>query len=277
MGKHLNLFFPQWQGGPNRQVYHGAMQLAESVGKKLLFQKIPVDLNDELALEKNIIGYRSIISQLKAAVETVTAYKPDTILTIGGNCSVAIAPIDYLNNSFNGDLAVVWFDSHGDINTPESSLSKFFTGMPLRHLLGEGDPEIGRLLLSKLKPEQLILAGTRNLDLAESEYIKMTGIKTIPPEYLESSPETVAHYISAKGYSHVYVHVDTDVLTETSFKFSAWPSKEGINLETLTEVLDNICGKFSFAGSSLVEFLPGDELGINQLQLILKRILLTPR
>ncbi|MBP2645322.1 MAG: arg [Firmicutes bacterium] len=278
MCKHLNLVFPQWQGGPKRQVYDGAMQLAEALENKLLMQRVPVDLNEELELEKNIIGYKSIVNQLRAAVETLTDYNPETIFTIGGNCSVSIAPIGYLNQRFNGDLVVVWLDAHGDINSPESSPSKLFTGMPIRQLLGEGDSEIDHMLPSKLKPDQIILAGTRDLDLPEAEYIKMAGIKIITPEVLELSPETVFHSISSKGYTHVYVHIDTDVLTETAFKFSAWPSKEGITMKTLTEVLDNMNDKFRFVGASLVEFLPCDALGMTQLQLICKKILtgLTP-
>jgi arginase len=39
----------------------------------------------------------------------------------------------------HGDgLAVVWFDAHGDLNTPESSPSGAFHGMVLRTLLGQG-------------------------------------------------------------------------------------------------------------------------------------------
>ncbi|WP_378954319.1 arginase family protein [Pelosinus sp. sgz500959] len=272
MCKQLNLFFPEWQGGPYRQVYDGAKQLVETLEKRLLFQKIFVDLNEKLVTENNIIGYKTILSQQMEAIETINKYQPDSIFTVGGNCSVGIAPIDYLNRRFSGDLAVVWLDAHGDINTPESSLSKYFTGMPIRHLLGEGDAEIGCLLSSTLKPEQIILAGTRSLDAAESEYIQKAGIKIIPPETLDSSPETIAHYISSKGFKYVYVHIDTDVLSETAFHFSAWPSKTGISLETLISILEGINRKLRVVGASLVEFFPCDELGMGQLQLILNKL-----
>jgi len=273
MGKHLNLLFPQWQGGPKREIYDGAVQLVKSLEKKLEFEKIVVSLDDELVLEKNIIGYQSILGQLKATSELIIAHNPASILTIGGNCSVGIIPIAYLNQYFRGDLAVVWLDAHGDINTPERSLSKFFTGMPVRHLLGDGDSKICSLLHSNLKPDQIVLAGTRSLDEQESDYIKKAGIKTMSSKDLTACPEAIANYIVAKGYSQVYVHVDTDVLSESTFAFSAWPSQEGIDLKTLANIFDGISKNCCLVGSSLVEFLPCDDLGIKQLQSILNKIL----
>lgn len=271
--KHLNLLWPQWQAGPDRQVYHGAMQLCEEVSKQMELRAIPVDLAEEPTIINNIRGYQSITSQLAAAVKTITDYSPSSIFTIGGNCSSSIASIAYLNHRLKGDLAVVWLDSHGDLNTPESSLSKLFTGMPIRHLLGEGAPEIGGKLVSYLKPEQIILAGTSDLDPAESKYIKMTELTVLPPQVLKDSPETISSFVSSKGYAHVYVHNDTDVLQANDFPFSAWPNEAGITMETLENILDDISNKFPMVGASLVEFVPSDTNGIAQLLRMVKKIL----
>lgn len=271
--KHLNLLWPQWQGGPNRQVYHGAKQLAEELGKQIRLLEIPVDLEEESELINNIRGYQSIITQLNATVRTITDYSPSTIFTIGGNCSSSIASIAYLNHRFKGDLAVVWLDKHGDLNTPDSSISKWFTGMPIRHLLGEGDSEISRNLVSHLKPEQIILAGTNDLDPAESEYIKKARLTVLPPKLLESLPEAVSGSILSKAYTNVYVHIDTDVLKANSFRFSAWPSEDGITTERLDTILDDISNKFNIVGASLVEFVPCDSTGMTQLLQIVKKLL----
>ena len=96
---------------------------------------------------------------------------------------LALASIAYINQRFGGDLAVVWLDAHRDINTSESSFSKLLTGMPICHLLGEGNSEIGFMLATYLKPHQIILAGTIDLAPAESEYIKMAGITVLPPRH----------------------------------------------------------------------------------------------
>lgn len=272
MYNHLNLLWPQWQGGPDRQVYHGAMQLCKEISKQMELREIPVDLAEEPTLMNNIRGYQAITSQLTTAIKEINDYSPSTIFTIGGNCSSSIASIAYLNHRFKGNLAVVWLDSHGDLNTPESSLSKLFTGMPIRHLLGEGAPEIGGNLVSYLKSEQILLAGTSDLDPAELEYIKMTELTVLPPQVLEASPETVSRYISSKGYTHVYVHIDMDVLKVSAFPFSAWPSEAGITMKVLANILDDISNKFHIIGASLVEFVPFDTKGMAQLLRIVKKI-----
>ena len=61
-----------------------------------------------------------------------------------------------------GGSRVVWFDAHGDLNTPETSPSGQLWGMPLRMLL---DSRRGRAATTSL------LVGARNLDPPEVEFI----------------------------------------------------------------------------------------------------------
>ncbi|MEJ7319340.1 arginase family protein, partial [Staphylococcus epidermidis] len=53
-------------------------------------------------------------------------------------------------------------------------------GMPLRILLGEGPSDLVNLndIQPKLKPENIVLIGMRDLDKGEREYIKAQNIKT---------------------------------------------------------------------------------------------------
>ena len=65
-------------------------------------------------------------------------------------------------------LAVVWFDAHGDLNTPQTSPSGNAWGMPLRMILDSGAVE----------PEHVALVGARNLDPPEVEYIRTNDVRT---------------------------------------------------------------------------------------------------
>ena len=69
----------------------------------------------------------------------------------------------YLNSVTDGDMALLYIDAHGDLNTPESSNSKLFYGMSLRALLGDSAAEIVRNLPSTLTPEQLVMCANRAL------------------------------------------------------------------------------------------------------------------
>jgi len=52
---------------------------------------------------------------------------------LGGDCNVALGVVAGLSGSGAG---VVWFDAHGDFNTPETSPSGFLDGMPLAMACG---------------------------------------------------------------------------------------------------------------------------------------------
>ena len=61
---------------------------------------------------------------------------------------------------------MVWFDAHGDLNTPESSPSGNAWGMPLRAALDSG----------VILPRDVALVGARALDAPELEFLEATGI-----------------------------------------------------------------------------------------------------
>ena len=187
---------------------------------------------------------------------------------IGGDCCSTLAPISYLNRLYQGDLAVIWLDAHGDLNTPESSPSKLFTGMPLRFLLGEGDPDILACLGPPLESRQLVLAGTRDLDPPEAECIDARSITMLRPEQLTAMPEAVAAAVKTQGFKNIYIHVDTDVLSPAAFPFSAWNAPGGIGLETLETVITTLTREFQVVGQSVVEFGPCDRQGIGQIRRI---------
>jgi arginase len=268
MNRHLNLFFPQWQGSGRRSVYEGALAFKARVHGEWDLLEIPVATVDQAGITKNIRDYEVLLLQLQAAMQAIDNREPQSILTIGGDCSSTLAPIAYLNRLYSGKMAVVWLDAHGDLNSPASSVSKLFTGMPLRCLLGEGEPEIITILDSRLETGQLMLAGTRDLDPQEAEYIAASSIAVVGPELLEASPYCVMERLKELGFTQVYIHIDTDVLDPVSFPFSAWNAPGGIRLETLEKVISGLTRNFTVVGMSVVEFVPFDDSGADQMKRI---------
>jgi arginase len=104
---------------------------------------------------------------------------------LGGSCCAHVGAVRELVRR-HGRIGVVWIDSHGDLNTPESSPSGNAWGMPLRMLIDAGD----------VAPEDVILLGARNLDPPEVEFIAAAGIR----QELGNLPE------------RVYVALDLDVI-----------------------------------------------------------------
>ena len=65
-------------------------------------------------------------------------------LTVGGDHSVAAGSISAMLKA-HPDLCVVWVDAHADANTPVTSPSMHYHGMPAAHLLGWFKSEVRAL------------------------------------------------------------------------------------------------------------------------------------
>lgn len=258
--KHINLIYPQWQGGgQDLSTYYGALELHE-----LYFSHVPVieagvSTEKVTHVENDIFGYGSIVDQMQKVHDLIGEEAPDTIFTVGGGCDANIPSVSYLNHKLDGDMTILWFDSHGDLNTPKSSPSKHFYGMPLRTLLGEGNQEIVKSLPSRLVPSQVALMGVRDLDVGEQEYITKHAIPVLSVLDIEQHPDTVVDVIRSKGSSNLYIHIDLDVLEPTQFPYVPLPVPNGLNMDTLLKLLRKLDMEFTIVGLGLVEYKPTEK------------------
>src|SRR6202035_2788960 len=98
-------------------------------------------------------------------------------LVLGGDHSIAMGTVAGLLDAW-GDVGVLWIDAHGDINTPETTPSGNVHGMPVATLLGKAG--LGARLgwdTRHIRPERLVLFGTRTLDPGERLLIRELGIR----------------------------------------------------------------------------------------------------
>jgi arginase family enzyme len=158
---------------------------------------------------------------------------PERPVVLGGCCCTHVGAARGLA-ARHGRLAVVWFDAHGDLNTPESSPSGNEWGMPLRMLLDAG----------VVAPEDVALVGARNLDPPEVEFMTETGID-------DSVERALA------GADAVYVALDLDVL-EPGEAAMFMPEPAGPSVGELEALLRELAGKTPIAGVGVTGFLLDD-------------------
>ncbi|WP_077620261.1 arginase [Bacillus sinesaloumensis] len=99
-------------------------------------------------------------------------------LVLGGDHSIAIGSLAGIAKNYK-NLGVIWYDAHGDLNTPDTSPSGNIHGMPLAASLGLGHKRLTHIAgySPKIKPEHIVLIGARALDDGEKELIKELGVK----------------------------------------------------------------------------------------------------
>jgi arginase len=163
---------------------------------------------------------------------------PERPLVLGGDCCSHIGAIEGLA-ARQGRLAVVWLDSHGDLNTPDSSPSGNQWGMPLRMLLDSG----------AIDADDVALVGARNLDPPEEEFIRSSG--------LHRGEEGIAKALDGTGCA--YVALDVDVL-EPSEMSVFMPEPGGPSRQEVERILRSVAGqtKVLGAGFSGLTFEPSN-------------------
>jgi arginase len=136
-----------------------------------------------------------------------------TPLVLGGDHSVALGTIGGLA-SLQGPGGVLWFDAHGDLNTPTTTPSGNVHGMPLAAALGWAGPEFesARWPLPALDPERVALIGVRSLDDGEREAVQNAGIGVFTISDVDRrGVEPVLHEALERVGGAPFVHISVDL------------------------------------------------------------------
>ena len=107
------------------------------------------------------------------------ADRREFLLTLGGDHGIATGSIAGVKASYP-DLKIIWIDAHADANTPETSPSGNYHGMPVAHLLGWlGEKTVPGFdwFQPCLNSEDIVFIGLRDLDAEEKKNLKKHKIK----------------------------------------------------------------------------------------------------
>jgi arginase len=103
-------------------------------------------------------------------------------LVVGGDHSIAVgtvAAISSFHHRRGERIGLIWFDAHGDFNTPSTSPSGNIHGMPCAVCLGRGAPELVGMgeRVPMVDPQKAVIVGARDVDASERDEIRDSGVK----------------------------------------------------------------------------------------------------
>lgn len=243
------LIVPQWQGSPSARamlLVDGAMAIAGDLPRKdTVALDVPLEAGESLGT-----GIRRLSSLLRVREQVADhlTHPTEQTVVIGGDCSVSAFALSALDTS---DLAVLWCDAHPDLNEPGSSPSGAFSGMALRAVMGDGEPQL--TVQPGIPAERIVLLGARSVD--EPEHTALEGITNLTPEDAQD-PDAVAAAIRATGASRVWVHIDVDVLDPAELEgvFDAAPF--GTSAAALAAAIKAVRAQVPLAGATIAGFAP---------------------
>ena len=98
-------------------------------------------------------------------------------VVVAGTCSASFGVVGGLGAE-EEPIGIIWFDAHGDFNTPDTTPSGNIHGMPVAVLTGHGHPDLVNLghAGAKLRPQDIVMIGIRDLDGEERRLLVDSGI-----------------------------------------------------------------------------------------------------
>jgi len=244
---------PQWQGsGSSRamRLQDGADAIRGDLpASATRVVEVPVEAGESLGT--GIHRYASLLA-VRTRQEAALRASDGPVITVGGDCGVELASIGHAAAA-HPDLAVVWLDAHADLNTPASSPSGAFHGMVLRAVLGEGADGL-ELPVGMVTADRVVLAGVRAFDEAEADLVASAGVAHLPADALDAG--SLAAAVAATGATHVYIHVDLDVLDPGAMSGVGFPEPFGLDVQVLTDAIKALRRSHGLAGAGITEFAP---------------------
>lgn len=269
----LRLVWPQWQGAGTSSV--GPMlpefdrELARrgyAVGTAVLDALLPprqdaavaapvrFDARD-LTARDGIEARQVVVHQLEQALDVLRREDPARVLTLGGECSVSVAPFAHLAARHGDDLAVVWVDSHPDVDTPTTDYEGYHA-MSLSALVGRCGPEVRSLLPATLDPSRVAVAGLHSWTEDAIGHLDEWGIASFSPDQLRGGAGPLRDWLDATGCRKLAIHFDVDTVDADEVVLGLGAERGGLTGRQVHRVVQELAEVADVVGLTIAEFIP---------------------
>jgi arginase len=186
----------------------------------------------------------------------------NAVLMTGGNCTHITGVFGGLQDAYGPGVRVglVWFDAHGDINTPAITPSGMLGGMPVAVCAGLAFPKWRELshIVAPLPADRIVMVDVRNLDPDEENLIRTLGIPTV--EVTPTGPGTefnAAISDLADRCDMIYLHIDSDILDERYVPDNGTPEPNGPDMDTVLAAVNEVMATGKVAVLAIVSVNAG--------------------
>jgi len=182
-------------------------------------------------------------------------------IVLGGDNSISLGSIAGTANA-RGPIGVIWFDAHGDFNTPETTPSGNIHGMILASLAGYGDQRLievggpGR----KVDPHKIVIVGARDLDPGEKVLLRQAGVHVRTIADIDrrgmSAVTGEALALAGAGTNGIHVMFDMDVVDPSEAPGVGTPVAGGITYREAHLAMEMVAESGKLLSLDLVEVNP---------------------
>jgi arginase len=224
--------------------------------------RTPTD--EKIKFKNELLEYATILLDRVLAIYQ-DGYKP---LIVGGDHSISITTIAAAvkhHRTIKPDfrLGILWVDAHGDICSPENTLTGNVHGMSLAHLLGNGDKDLASIggFTKKIEPNNLVYIGLRSLDQPERIKIKEMGIKAYSMKEVDlygigTVISQSLNYLNS-NFDQFWLSFDLDVCDPEITPGVGTPVRGGLTFREAHLIMEMVAESYATCcGIELVEYSP---------------------
>jgi arginase len=240
--------------GPERLLARGLEQSLRAKGHDVLSRVIELPDGWHAEIETAF----SLMRPLAEAVRQARAAGRFPLI-LAGNCNTAVGTVAGLG----ARTGVLWFDAHGDFNTPETTVGGFLDGMALAIVTGRCWRELAKGVpgFEPVPEHRVHLLGVRDLDPLEQQALAASAVTVTAPADVRPAVTTAARDLAGE-VDGVYLHLDLDVLDPSLGRVNQFATPDGLSLAQLERAVAAIGEALPIAAATLSAYDPSfDEDG----------------
>ncbi len=201
------------------------------------------------------------VSQRSAELTEAQIRAGHRIVGLGGDHSVTLGLVSGARAALTGAIGLIYFDAHGDMNTPDTTLTGNVHGMHLAALLGFGEPKLTNFHgpSPKIEPQNLLHIAGNDFDQAELDLIAREHLAAFTlTDVLTQGLGPLFKRINdlAARVDHIWVSFDLDAIDRLYAPGAGMPNPGGLTYREVAALATHIGQTCPVAGLDIVEYNP---------------------
>jgi arginase len=239
--------------GPDYFVENGIAKLLQNDGHHVIVHRIeskstfPTEITTAFELNQTLAEHIRSLSKNRFP------------LVLSGNCNSCAGTLSGISLD---QIGIIWFDAHGDFNTPDTSITGFLDGMGLAMATGRCWGSLLRQIPGyKAVPDSNVIhVGALDLDPEEKRMFEKAGIPLITNtsndegNFIGLFKNALKHL--QRHVKSIYLHIDMDVLDMAPAKANHLALPGGLRVETVMDCLEIVKENFDIRACGIASVDP---------------------
>ena len=243
--------------GPQYWVDNGLVEMLQAGGHTVTTKVIEAQTDFPMEIITSFALYGKLAAEIQR-----DCTDGQTALVLSGNCGASLGTISGLRGRNESPIGVVWFDAHGDFNTPDTSPSGYLDGMCLATAAGLGWKNVASRLpgFRPLAIEHILHIGGRDFDPLEEQLMAERDLPYIPAKQIHERGLRDAVLPGLDALSSrvkaIYLHFDVDVLDPAETPANHYAAPGGLYPAQMLEAVALLRERFQILGMGIASFDP---------------------